>query len=134
MEFSRQEYWSGYTCPSPGDLLDPEIEPRSPAPQAVSSPSEPPRNSEVVQLCIFIICVYCVCNIYLYTYTYTLYTYILYIYTYIHYIDIYTHTCIHIFLFAYTCIKKLWKHSQENNKSNYGSAKGRKWSDGDSNG
>ena len=28
--FSRQEYWSGLPFPSPGDLLDPGIEPRSP--------------------------------------------------------------------------------------------------------
>ena len=27
MEFSRQEYWSGLPFPSPGDLLDPGIEP-----------------------------------------------------------------------------------------------------------
>ena len=26
MRFSKQEYWSGLTFPSPGDLLDPEIE------------------------------------------------------------------------------------------------------------
>ena len=26
MEFSRQEYWSGVTFPSPGDLPDPGIE------------------------------------------------------------------------------------------------------------
>ena len=25
MEFSRQEYWSGLPCPSPGDLPDPGI-------------------------------------------------------------------------------------------------------------
>ena len=31
MGFSRQEYWSGLPLPSPGDLPDPEIEPRSPA-------------------------------------------------------------------------------------------------------
>ena len=31
MGFSRQEYWSGLPFPSPGDLLDPGIEPRSPA-------------------------------------------------------------------------------------------------------
>ena len=31
MGFSRQEYWSGLPCPSPGDLPDPEIEPVSPA-------------------------------------------------------------------------------------------------------
>ena len=26
MEFSRQEYWSGLPCPSPGDLPNPGIE------------------------------------------------------------------------------------------------------------
>ena len=41
MEFSRQEYWSGEPFPSPGDLPDPGIEPRSPALQADSLPSEP---------------------------------------------------------------------------------------------
>ena len=30
MGFSRQEYWSGLPFPSPGDLLDPGIEPGSP--------------------------------------------------------------------------------------------------------
>ena len=30
MGFSRQEYWSGLQCPSPGDLPDPGIEPVSP--------------------------------------------------------------------------------------------------------
>ena len=34
MEFSRQEYWSGWPFPSPGDLPDPGIEPRSPVLQA----------------------------------------------------------------------------------------------------
>ena len=29
MEFFRQEYWSGLSCPSPGDLLYPGIEPWS---------------------------------------------------------------------------------------------------------
>ena len=38
-EFSRQEYWSGYPFPSPGDLPDPGIEPGSPALQADSLPS-----------------------------------------------------------------------------------------------
>ena len=42
MELSRQEYWSGFPCPSPGDVPDPGIEPRSPALQADASPSEPP--------------------------------------------------------------------------------------------
>ena len=34
MGFSRQEYWSGLPFPSPRDLPDPGIEPRSPAFQA----------------------------------------------------------------------------------------------------
>ena len=34
MEFSRQEYWSGLPFPTPGDLPDPEMEPRSPTLQA----------------------------------------------------------------------------------------------------
>ena len=42
MEFSRQEYWSGLPFPSPGDLPDPGIEPRSPALQTDALPSEPP--------------------------------------------------------------------------------------------
>ena len=29
MGFSRQEYWSGLPCPSPGDLPDPRMEPTS---------------------------------------------------------------------------------------------------------
>ena len=40
VEFSRQEYWSGLRFPSPGDLLNPGIEPRSPALQADSLPTE----------------------------------------------------------------------------------------------
>ena len=44
MEFSSQEYWSGFPFPSPGDLLDPGIEPRSPTLQAEALPSEPPGN------------------------------------------------------------------------------------------
>ena len=37
-----QEYWSGLPCPPPGDLPDPGIEPRSPALQIDSLPSESP--------------------------------------------------------------------------------------------
>src|SRR5574341_460593 len=36
MGFPRQEYWNGLPFPSPGDLPDPGIEPRSPALQADS--------------------------------------------------------------------------------------------------
>ena len=42
MEFSRQEYWSGLLCPSPGDLPNPGIKPASPALQVDSLPSKPP--------------------------------------------------------------------------------------------
>ena len=42
MGFSRQEYWSGLLCSPPGDLPDSGIEPRPPALQADSLPSEPP--------------------------------------------------------------------------------------------
>ena len=42
MGSSRQEYWSGLTFPSPGDLPDLGIEPQSPALQAHSLPTELP--------------------------------------------------------------------------------------------
>ena len=44
-EFSRQEYWSGLPFPSPGNLPNPGIEPRSLALQADALPSEPPGRS-----------------------------------------------------------------------------------------
>ena len=40
MGFSRREYWSGLPLSSPGDLPNPGIEPRSPALQADTLPSE----------------------------------------------------------------------------------------------
>ena len=39
-ETSQQEYWSGLPFPSPGDLSDPGIKPRSPALQADASLTE----------------------------------------------------------------------------------------------
>ena len=42
MGFSRQEYWSGLPFPSPGDLPDPGIEPRSSTLRADALTSEPP--------------------------------------------------------------------------------------------
>ena len=42
MEFSKQEYWSGWPFPSPGDLPNPRIKLGSPALQVESLPSEPP--------------------------------------------------------------------------------------------
>ena len=48
--FSRQEYWSGLPFPSPGDLPNPGIEPRSPALQADTLTSETPGKSLVMAL------------------------------------------------------------------------------------
>ena len=54
--FSRQEYWSGLPWPSPGDLPDPGIKPRSPALQADFLLSKPP---EVHDKCVCVcVCVY----------------------------------------------------------------------------
>ena len=53
MEFSRPEYWCGQPFPSPGDLPNPEIKPRSPAFHADSLPAEPqgkPKNTGVGSL------------------------------------------------------------------------------------
>ena len=37
MEFSKQEYWSGLPCPTPGDVPEPGIEPMSPAAPALQA-------------------------------------------------------------------------------------------------
>ena len=53
MEFSRPEYWSGQPFPSPGDLLNPGIEHRSPTLWVDSLPAEPqekPKNTGVGSL------------------------------------------------------------------------------------
>ena len=42
--FSKQEYWSGVSCPPPGDLPNPGTEPRSPVLQVDSLQSEPPEK------------------------------------------------------------------------------------------
>ena len=54
MEFSRQEYWSGLPFPSPGDLPDPGIEPRSPALQADPLTSEPVYRGTLYNNMIYI--------------------------------------------------------------------------------
>ena len=54
MGFSRQEYWGGLPFPSPGDLPNPETEPRSPALQADSLPAELRAG---LCMCIYIIIV-----------------------------------------------------------------------------
>ena len=48
MGFSRPECWSGLPFPSPGDLPDPGIKPRSPAFQADALTSEPPGKPGLV--------------------------------------------------------------------------------------
>ena len=53
MEFSGPEYWSGQPFPSPWDLPNPEVEPRSPTLRADSLSAEPqgnPKNIKVVIL------------------------------------------------------------------------------------
>ena len=53
MEFSRSEYWSGQPFPSPGDLPNSGIKPRSPTLQADSLPAKPqgkPKNTGVSSL------------------------------------------------------------------------------------
>ena len=47
---SRQEYWSGLPFASPDNLPDPRIEPRSPALQADSLPSEPSEKPTYCQV------------------------------------------------------------------------------------
>ena len=56
MEFSRPEYWSGF--PSPGDLPNPGIKPRSPALQAGFLPAKsnsvrPHRRQPIRLLCLW---------------------------------------------------------------------------------
>ena len=53
MRFPRQEYWSGLSFPSPGDLLDPGTEPTSPALAGKFFTAEPP--------CIWNNQAYCTC-------------------------------------------------------------------------
>ena len=48
MGFSSLEYWSGLPFPSPGDLPNPGIEPKSPKLQAdalTSEPSDKPKEA-----------------------------------------------------------------------------------------
>ena len=49
--FSRQEYWSGFLYPSPGDLPKPGIEPKSPTLQVSSLPFEPPGKPKHTGVC-----------------------------------------------------------------------------------
>ena len=113
MGFSRQEHWSGLPFPSPGDLPDPGIEPRSPALQADAFTSELPRkpkNTRVVaisysrrssrprnQTCVS--CIFCIGRWILYHCT-TWETHA------------YMHTCVHIQIHVCMCVYicvHMWK-------------------------
>ena len=50
--FPRQESWSEWSLPSPGDLPNPGVKPRSPALQADSLLSEPPGKPKNIYVCI----------------------------------------------------------------------------------
>ena len=62
MGFSRQEYWSRLPFPSPEDLPDPGIEPKSPALRADALTSEPPSADylaiDVANIAWVIICIH----------------------------------------------------------------------------
>ena len=58
MEFSRQEYWSELPFPSPGNLPDLGIEPRSPELQADSLPSEPPGKPSLFVYVVIMLLIY----------------------------------------------------------------------------
>jgi len=47
MGFSRQEYWSGLSCPSPGDLTNQEIKPGSPATPSLQADSLPSELADI---------------------------------------------------------------------------------------
>ena len=50
MGFPRQEYWSGYPFPSPGDLPDRGTKPGCPALWADSLPSDPSEKQIQIQV------------------------------------------------------------------------------------
>ena len=66
MGFCRQEYWSGLSCPLPGYLPDPEIEPVSPvapASQADFFTTEPPGTPTTVPQRDIISCGHLFCGL-----------------------------------------------------------------------
>ena len=48
LKITLKEFWSGLPCPPPGDLPNPEIEPRSPPLQVNSLLSEPPEKPKTI--------------------------------------------------------------------------------------
>ena len=58
MGFSRQEYWSGFPCPSLGDLPHPGVDTTFPVLQSDSLPVEPPGKPVYVYMYVFVFLVY----------------------------------------------------------------------------
>ena len=54
--FSRQEHWSGFPCPPPGNLPNPGIKPRSPILQLDSLLSEPPGKPKTTGVVTYPFC------------------------------------------------------------------------------
>ena len=55
MGFSKQEYWSGFPLPPPGDLPDPGIEPVPPVAPALLGrffTTEPPGKPNITTICL----------------------------------------------------------------------------------
>jgi len=53
MGFSRQECWSGFPCPPPGDLPDPGIKPTSPVSPALAGrfyTTAPPGKALMIRI------------------------------------------------------------------------------------
>ena len=59
MGFPRQEYWSGFSFPSPGNLPNPDIEPETPASPALAGEfftTEPPGNPLYIDIYLLKLC------------------------------------------------------------------------------
>ena len=104
MEFSRPEYWSGQPFPSPEDLPNPGVEPRSPILQTDSLPAESqgkPKNTGVDSLSLLqgifptqeqnSGLLHCRWILYQLSYFYIFYLCIIYTHKYIYYIILYTY-------------------------------------------
>ena len=66
MGFPKQEYWSGLSCPLPGDLLDPGIELTSLTPLALAGGFYTTSATREACMCI---CIYTYVYVYIHIYT-----------------------------------------------------------------
>ena len=103
MGFSRQEYWSGFPCPPPGNLPNPVIKPTSLCllyRQVGSLPLAPPGNP--MYMCVYVrigvhVCVYV--HVYMYKCVYMVYAYM---HKYV-YMCLYV-VCVCICVWMYICV------------------------------